>query len=759
MFSVNQLYSNKDNTIRVRVCHVAIELAKLAVVDINRLESDKPICKPKGYDFEEFAKYIKKNQLTASIKMLPETLNLSDKKLLAQGKSSWLKKRDKKVEAVLVLLNEDTVREYLYGKGIGELAHQLIADGGPWKKTSNYYRQFNRYITFGGVINAFLPFDYANCGSNYFIPEEQGSNNVKRGRKTKPKRLPEHKDIPVYSVAPGITKKEKKEIKKVAKKAVSKIRKNITAKARLIYRRENETKFVDEETQYGTNKKLIWNKEEECLSEGQFYYHFNKYLTDEDKIKAVKGQTVFDKDFAERDDAARSGLVGPTHLYEIDATVLDIHVRYPYSKNKRLSMGRPILYVVVDVYSTCIVGIYIGFHGPDWAGAAEALINSMMDKVSFAARYGLKINQADWPCSHIPFSINSDNGGEYSLAHIHPLLKSNLGIDEWTKTRSYMGVSKSVSERKFGIFNDNFVHFQPGAIYEVRRDEQDPSQDALWDLDSLYCAIISEVIYYNHTGNREEHHDFKGSRAEIGFSPQAIWDFYINEEMAGGNPTTAEDEGRIRLACLPEAEATVTDQGVKFQGVYYTSVYAKTAKWYFKAKNFGFFHITVKWSRTSSNIIWYQTPDNEVISFKIKPLKSKRFSSQVWESIFHRQEVYARQQHEAKREKAERELQKDDCQREILAKNRAEIEGLPENTTKSHQGGIKDRKDEQSTIDKNEIDNRNKKSIAKIEASHSPSHQTNTELDNNQSSKKQGKNKRRSLNSRLQKSSRKNKDK
>ncbi|SET05153.1 hypothetical protein [Thalassotalea agarivorans] len=748
MFSVNEVFSDIKQSIQVKVCHVAIDLALIAVVDLVRLEEGKPCCKPKVYNFEKFADYIKKNKLHRTVEMLPAWINFDDEKLIKSGKEHWVAKRDKKLNIVGSLLNEDTVREYLYGSGVGEKIGALLIENSIWKKSSNYYRQLNRYITYGCTNNALLPFDYQNCGSNYFIPEERGVENVKRGRKTISPKLLGHLHQSVFSVAPGITKKEIKKIKKTVTAVISSARKNITARARLLYRRENECRFVDEATPYGTNKKLKWDEEPDCLSDAQFRYHFQKFITQEDKIRAAKGQIVFDKDHADRSGSTWEFLIGPTHLYEIDATVMDIHVRYPYSENERLSMGRPVLYVVVDVFSTCIVGIYIGFHGPDWVGAAEALVNAFMDKVSFAARYGLKINKKDWPCHHLCYWINSDNGGEYSLGNISPLLKANLGIQEWTKTRSYMGVAKAVAERKFGVINDSFLHYQPGAVYEVRREEQDPSQNAVWDLESLYQAIILEVIYQNHTNLREEHHDFKAAKKRAGLSAQSIFDFFIGEEMGGGNPTTEKDEGRIRLACLPENEASVTAQGIKFQGVYYTSPYAKQQKWYFRAKQFGVFPITVKWSRVSADLIWYQTPENEVIALKIKPDKSRRFMRQTWEAVAIRQHEYAREKHAAKREKTRQELIKEQQQRDLLDRNKEGISGIPENTVKSRQKGIQERKDEQAIIDKAQIDKRNKQAIGQIEKTEA-SEGDHEEMQTKPQTKKP---KKRSLNSRLQRS-------
>ena len=86
MFGVNEVYSNIKQGIQLKVCHVAIDLAKLAVVDLVRLEDGKPICKPKSFQFDEFAAYIKENKLQRTIEMLPAWINFDDEKLVGLGK-------------------------------------------------------------------------------------------------------------------------------------------------------------------------------------------------------------------------------------------------------------------------------------------------------------------------------------------------------------------------------------------------------------------------------------------------------------------------------------------------------------------------------------------------------------------------------------------------------------------------------------------------------------------------------------------------
>ncbi|MBO0181011.1 integrase, partial [Vibrio parahaemolyticus] len=80
------------------------------------------------------------------------------------------------------------------------------------------------------------------------------------------------------------------------------------------------------------------------------------------------GTTNFQKDFRGRAGLARQGVRGPTSRYEIDATVVDQYIRYPYDKTNQLATGRPVIYLVVDTWSGMFVGTHACFHGPDWTG-------------------------------------------------------------------------------------------------------------------------------------------------------------------------------------------------------------------------------------------------------------------------------------------------------------------------------------------------------------------------------------------------------
>ncbi|NUE21545.1 hypothetical protein HUC07_23460 [Escherichia coli] len=88
---------------------------------------------------------------------------------------------------------------------------------------------------------------------------------------------------------------------------------------------------------------------------------------------------------------SRQHIFGPCARFEIDATLMDIYLVSVF--NRAWIIGRPVLYVVVDVFSGMVVGFYLGLEGPSWDGARLALFNAFTDKVAFCRDFGVEITQ------------------------------------------------------------------------------------------------------------------------------------------------------------------------------------------------------------------------------------------------------------------------------------------------------------------------------------------------------------------------------
>lgn len=99
----------------------------------------------------------------------------------------------------------------------------------------------------------------------------------------------------------------------------------------------------------------------------------------------------------------------PGSCFEIDATIADIHIVSTLGQRNNL-LGRPTIYSIVDRASRMIVGLHVSLYHASWKAAQLALANCFLPKAEYCKRYGIDIEESDWPCSHLPQSLTCDNG-------------------------------------------------------------------------------------------------------------------------------------------------------------------------------------------------------------------------------------------------------------------------------------------------------------------------------------------------------------
>lgn len=644
---------SEDMKINLRVCAISYPLKTAAIVDMNQASNSYQLKKPVLKTFVELGELLEKLNCTPKLYPLPHDINKTDKQLILEGRETWIRKRDEKHENLRELLKPEIIEQYLFFDGIREIVKSLCGSG-TWNVPSAYYKSINQYIAYGCVKNSLLPFSLRNVGSNYLHVKDNDCENPKRGRGGKNNESSRSKSM-------GITLAIKIQIASVCmyvkKKKYKRI--NITNLFNLYKDRYQVNEIVGPIGQ----TIRIPKPENEGITYQQFRYHFRIAIDDETFLRLAHGDLSYDKDFAPRSGVARDGVIGPSHRYEIDSTVLDIYVRYPYDNSGRSSMGRPVVYFVIDVYSTAIVGMYIGFTGPNWEGAAEALINAFSNKVEFCSRYGIQISEDDWCCSHICIQIAMDNGVDYPEANRAQLIKSTIGIETMMLLALFRGDAKGICERKFKTVTEDVIDNESGAVQKVpRREDNHPSNESLWDLESLTKVLIEEIIYHNKSSERLKLHNFDMASNGVGITPLAIYKYAITREMNGGRKTTAKDLADARWALLREHTATVDAESasIKLDGLHYDADYAHQKRWYHLAVHRGNFKILVRKTKACTNSIWHMTEEGEIIELSLKSdYQSERFANQHWDAAQIRVEEYKDESHELALEREKNRVARD----------------------------------------------------------------------------------------------------
>lgn len=350
-------------------------------------------------------------------------------------------------------------------------------------------------------------------------------------------------------------------------------------------------------------------------SYNQFRYFFRKHRNYKKEIVARQGIGDFQKNKRPLTGSGNSGIdyIG---LYEIDATVADI---YLVSRYDRKPIGRPYVYMAIDVASRLITGIYVGLEGGSNA-VLSCISNAAIDKVEFCQQYGIAIRREQWPAQGLPNRICTDRGNDFTSDIVKSLCETYQ--IEIINLPPYRPDLKGYIEKAFDCLQKRYkplLHGM-GVIEDTATGNGAPDYyaQACLDLEEFTKILIECVLYYN-TANILN--DFKRtpemSLDKVRPFAAEVWNWY---EKKGKAEITKVNGQSLHLMLLPKAKARFTRFGLQFQWLYYTN---KAMEDQFIVKAGAQSEVTVAYDKTDNSII-YLIQDMEYIPFELT-LASKRY--------------------------------------------------------------------------------------------------------------------------------------
>lgn len=455
------------------------------------------------------------------------------------------------------------------------------------------YGYLRRYWQRGMTANALLP-DTDNCGGPGKIRK---AGDKKRGRPRK------------YGIQVGINVTT--EIRRVFSVAfdryfasTKKGKHTLTGAFNRMIEDFFSVKSIDPET-----GRVVHLKKEEIEAQGgiptidQFVYWSNKdHLRLEIKRKRM-GPKLYDKDMRGLLGTSNAEVMGPGSRYQIDATIADVFLVSRLDPN--LIIGRPVLYIVIDVFSRMIVGLYIGLEGPSWVAAMMALANTAMDKVAFCAKFGITIEPEDWPCHHLPGIFLGDRG-EIESGKIDTLINNfNVKVEN---ASAYRADWKGIVETRFRLLPAAFKAYTPGYIdVDYRqRGGHDYRLDATLNLDDFTKIVINCVLHFNNVHEIKTYDFDRDVKADgVPPIPTELWDWGFSNRSGA---LRAFPEDLVQFSLMPTAAASVTTTGISFRGRFYTCPLAIEERWFDKARQDGRWQVTVSYDPRDVDTIYLHTP-------------------------------------------------------------------------------------------------------------------------------------------------------
>jgi hypothetical protein len=435
---------------------------------------------------------------------------------------------------------------------------------------------------------------------------------------------------------------------------------------------------------------------EELPTPRQFTYQYYEYLRDPTQLlTAHDGERGFNLHHRAILGDSTQMAHGPGFLVQGDATIADI---YLVSKRDRSRIiGRPVIYVIIDVFSRLIVGLSVSLEGPSWSGMMLALENMVMDKVTFCLQYDVEITEDEWPSRHLPEAILGDRGELEGYNADNLVNAFNMRVQN---TAPYRCDWKAIVEQNFRLMNDQVIHWSPGAVYHPRdRGQKDYRLDACLDLDQFRQTMILCVLRHNN------HHRMKWYKLDefavadhVEKYPIDLWRWGI-QNRSGHLQTRDIDVVRVNL--LPHGEASVTERGICFKGVWYTCERAIREQWYVRARQWGRWKEPVVYDPRMTDIIYLlrdpaQKPEPCFMLDRDKPF----YEGYDWQDV---EDFFAleKQAEEASRTRelrteAEFHAQAEYIMQEAEAMTKEAVDGLSKSArTKNIRGNRKDARDEE----------------------------------------------------------------
>lgn len=302
--------------------------------------------------------------------------------------------------------------------------------------------------------------------------------------------------------------------------------------------------------------------EEQLPTYPQFYNYAVKKLSIEEKeaIRTSRAEQRNNKRLLLSD--AMKGVRGPGDTVEVDALETDLFL--VSTQDHEQTIGRGILYLMIDVWSRAIIAMSVGFENNSVLACTDLLLNLADDKVAYCERYGITFTKSLWPSNIIPRRMRVDRGADFRSDKLESIL-NGLGIDRMMAPAA-TGSMKGIVEQEFHQikFNQNDIVEGSGLI-EKRHDSQH-HKEAKLTISEFTAMCINYVI--NHNQKYLQYYKMNKAMMDANVEPIPIklWEYGCKKY---GSPRPIADNSQFIWNLLTPDTAFLDRSGIRWKGLYY----------------------------------------------------------------------------------------------------------------------------------------------------------------------------------------------
>ena len=259
------------------------------------------------------------------------------------------------------------------------------------------------------------------------------------------------------------------------------------------------------------------------------------------------------------------GVMGPGDLWEVDECEIDLSL--VSVENPSVTVGRPIVYVMIDVYTRMIVAYSVAFDNNSVLGITNCFLNLLDDKQELCNRFGIQIGANEWPSKILPLRLRSDYGAEY-ISHAMDTICCKLGVAKELVSPATGSLKGQVEQ----VFHQ--IHAAQNSLLEgkgliEKRHDSNHHQEAALNIQEFEAVLLTYIVGHNRK-YMEKYPLTKDMRQQnVEPRPIDLWKYGVS---LNGSPRPITNEVMFRHSLLLPVKASVGRAGITFKGLFYINL-------------------------------------------------------------------------------------------------------------------------------------------------------------------------------------------
>ncbi|WP_428503074.1 hypothetical protein [Roseateles sp.] len=295
-----------------------------------------------------------------------------------------------------------------------------------------------------------------------------------------------------------------------------------------------------------------------AITLSQFVYALKKLESARQQAIVKVSRSKWSKDREVLIGTARDGIRYPGQVYVIDSTIADVYL--VCAMDGKILVGRPVIYAVIDAFSSVILSIHVTVDTSNVDQAKVALYRAVTPKDAWLKSLGAPHEfGAALPAGCKPTALFCDRGEILSKAGLEMAKTMKFAL---RLAAPYRADWKSLVERLFGIINDRVLHWAPGGVRDraKERGERDVRYDGVLSINGLQRLMLSLAAEWNQTHNMSKHVSAAMLRHEITATPLEFWNYGLKYLHPAAEWFTRDDAAR---QLLPTIESILSRRGAE----------------------------------------------------------------------------------------------------------------------------------------------------------------------------------------------------